>query len=81
MDEEDCESFLKLLKKSRYAISDRSLRQWQQRYHEGRPAVLEHHVNPRSEENTNCLLGVHLALFGCLSMSRRTTLKFTKAET
>ena len=48
-DEEDRKNFLKLLKKSRYAISDRSLRRWQQRYHEGRAAVLAHHVNPRSE--------------------------------
>ena len=49
--------FLRLLKKSRYAISDRSLWHWQQQYHEGRPAVLAHHISPRSRTQTAYCLG------------------------
>ena len=56
----------------------RTFRRWQQRYHEGRPAVLAHHINPRLEvltEEHSLLWGTSCAVW-IPSMSRRTTVKF-----
>ena len=48
-DRRRCKNFLEVLKESRYAVLDRSLRHWKQLYHEGRHAVLAHRINPHSK--------------------------------